>query len=216
MTTKPKTAICPRVVLDCAHADTCLPDYWRGHHRPHISVPVWRGMTLRQLKQALRDELRQGAVCGNDDDARMLSADMVRPHEEKRADALTRAAYAAIARIKPATPRKRSLFQGLEYGQYDDVGEMVYAYFVFMDITPDEMKRMYWLREGSDYLDDAKPYPTKQAAIDAYAEAARNLARFDQAHEASIHIAETADDIAEYPDYVLRLGPRGGVVVEAA
>lgn len=214
MTTKAKTAICPRVVLECAHADTCLPDYWCGHHRPHISVHVWRGMTLRQLKQALRDEVRQGAVMGNDDDARMLSAGMVRPCEESRADALTRAAYAAIERIKLATPRKRPMFPDLEYGQYDDVGEMVYCYFVFLDITPDYMKSMYFLRMGGDYLDDAKPYATKQAAIEAYAETARELARYGQTTEASIHVAESFDDLQEYPDFALSLGKRGGVKIE--
>lgn len=32
--------------LECCHADTCLPDYWSGHHLPHVQIAVWRGMTL--------------------------------------------------------------------------------------------------------------------------------------------------------------------------
>ena len=71
--------------LECAHVDTCLPDYWSGHHLPHVQIAVWRGMTMRQVKQAIRDELRQGAVMGSTDYARLLSADMVAPGEEKRA-----------------------------------------------------------------------------------------------------------------------------------
>ena len=38
-----------------AHADTCLPDYWSGHHLPHISVPVCRSMTAGELRDALRE-----------------------------------------------------------------------------------------------------------------------------------------------------------------
>ena len=49
-----------------AHADTCLPDYWRGHHLPHISVPVSRDMTAGALRDALRDEVNQGAIAGAD------------------------------------------------------------------------------------------------------------------------------------------------------
>lgn len=49
-----------------AHADTCLPDYWSGHHLPHISVPVYRSMTAGSLRDALRDEVNQGAIAGAD------------------------------------------------------------------------------------------------------------------------------------------------------
>ena len=57
-----------------AHADTCLPDYWGGHHLPHISVPVSRDMTASDLRDALRGEVIQGAIAGaeapaDDDDA---------------------------------------------------------------------------------------------------------------------------------------------------
>lgn len=33
------------MIYTLAHADTCLPDCWSGHHLPHISVPVYRSMT---------------------------------------------------------------------------------------------------------------------------------------------------------------------------
>lgn len=117
--------------LECALADVCLPDYWRGHHLPHVCVPVYRGMKLRDLKAAIKDELRQGAVAGNTNDARLLSADMVQPWEEKQADRLTRAAYAAVNRIQPARKGAKTLFRDLDE-QPEDC-ESVYAYFVFVE-----------------------------------------------------------------------------------
>lgn len=119
--------------LDCVHADTCLPDYWGGHHLPHVQIPVWRGMHLSEVKAAIRSEIRQGAVMGAYDDARLLSADMVRPDEEKRADQLTRAAYAAVNRLRPAAKGKRRLFEDLEPAGDDDSDVTVYAYFVFVE-----------------------------------------------------------------------------------
>lgn len=79
------------------------------------------------------DELRQGAVMGSTDDARLLSADMVAPGDEKRADQLTRAAYAAVNRLKPARKGGRKLFTELEKETEDGgADESVYAYFVFV------------------------------------------------------------------------------------
>ena len=121
-------------MFDLAHVDTCLADYWSGHHLPHVQIAVWHGMTTRQLKQAIRDELRQGAVMGSTDDARLLSADMVAPGEEKRAARLTRAAYAAVIRLKPAKKGARRLFTNLEKTPDDYDGESVYAFFVFVEL----------------------------------------------------------------------------------
>lgn len=103
--------------LNCLHADTCLSDYWSGHHLAHIAVLVWHDMTISQLRDSLRAEIRQGAIAGRDDIARLLSADMVNPCEEKRADIVTRAAYAAINRdVKMSKPGKRYPFRELEPG----------------------------------------------------------------------------------------------------
>ena len=113
--------------MHCVHVDTCLPDYWGGHHLPHVQVPAYR-QSFASVRAAIMDELRQGAIMGNGDDARLLSADMVRPGEEKRADALTRAAYAAVRRdVRPAQKGDRLAFRDMD----DDDGETVYAYFVF-------------------------------------------------------------------------------------
>lgn len=118
--------------INCLHVDTCLNDYWSGHHLPHIAVPVYRRMRIGELRKALHNELNQGCVMGCDTDARLLHADMVRPHEEKRADQLTRAAHAAINRdVKMRKPGKSLPFWN-ELQDYDESDNdcYVYAYFV--------------------------------------------------------------------------------------
>ena len=47
------------------HADTCLPDYWGGHHLPHVAVPVSRDTTFADLCSMIIDELREGAMAGD-------------------------------------------------------------------------------------------------------------------------------------------------------
>lgn len=120
--------------LECVLADVCLPSYWSGHHRPHVQVPVYRGMPLKALREAIRDELRQGAVAGSSDDAHLLSDGWVRPDEEKRADQLTRAAYAAVNRMRPARKGAKTLFRDLEDQPQDECSESVYAFFVFVEV----------------------------------------------------------------------------------
>jgi hypothetical protein len=124
--------ITARPVLEWAHADTCLPDYWSGHHLPHIQIPVWNGMTMKDIKAALRYELRNAYVSGSCDVARILQADWVPPSEEKLAEALTRAAYAAVNRMKPARKGQRKFFMDLEPEQEDN-DYSPYAYFVLRD-----------------------------------------------------------------------------------
>lgn len=73
-----------------------------------------------------------------------------------------------------------------------------------------------YLRMGNDYLFDAVGYPSKTAAIAAYTETARELARFGQSIEATVHMVAPGEHPDEYPDFVLSAGPRGGVKVERA
>ena len=73
---------------------------------------------------------------------------------------------------------------------------------------------MYYLRIGDDYLEGAERHRTKADAVAAFAEVAHDLARYGQTIEATIHIADNADEVVEYPDFVLSLGPRGGVRCE--
>lgn len=119
-----------RPVFKLAHAGTCLPDYWSGHHLPHVQIPVHRGMTLGEIRSAIRQEILMGYIMGSTDDARLLSADMVKPDEEKQADAISRAAYAAVNKMKPAKKGQRRFFTELE--ESDEDGESVYAFFVLV------------------------------------------------------------------------------------
>lgn len=115
--------------LECIHIDTCLPDFWSGHHLAYVQVPVYRGISPKALRNELRNELRQGVVMGVTDIARLLAADLVKPEEDAIADKVCRAAYAAINRdVRPAKKGTRHLFMDLE-PQTDDV----YAYFVFKE-----------------------------------------------------------------------------------
>lgn len=120
----------PRPVFEWVHADTCLPDYWGGHHLPHVAIPVYRGMSMKEIKQAIRDELWMGYVSGNCDAAGVLQGGYVAPGDEKAADALTRAAHAAVNKIHPAVKGQRKFFMDLEP---EDDGPTVYAYFVLRD-----------------------------------------------------------------------------------
>jgi hypothetical protein len=58
-----------------------------------------------------------------------------------------------------------------------------------------------YLRLGADTLEQAKRYASKKAAIAAYAAVARELDRYGQSIEATLHYARNADELAEYPDY---------------
>ena len=71
-----------------------------------------------------------------------------------------------------------------------------------------------YLRSGDDPVESAQPFHTKAAAIRHFQRDAEELANYGQRHEASLHIADHLDQVVEYPDFVLSLGPRGGVRVE--
>ena len=118
--------------LEIVHVDTCLPDYWQGHHKAHLQIAVWRGMSLRDIKSALRSEISQGAIMGSDSIAEALSSCSTCSHEEQ--ERIYRKAYAAINRIKPAKKGKRKFFLDLEEVDEDDGLDSVYAYFVFVEI----------------------------------------------------------------------------------
>lgn len=69
-----------------------------------------------------------------------------------------------------------------------------------------------YMLETRDAQEDARFYRSIADARAAYEKAARELARYGQAHSASLHfVACEADEWAEYPDRLLELGPRGGL-----
>lgn len=111
--------------LECLHADTCLPDYWGGHHLAHVSIPVYRPMTLSDIKRALHSEVSQGAIAGNDPRTCDDSGDV--------GDAWHFRAHAAINRIKPSTKGQRRFFTDI--AQDGDQDYSVYAFFVFEELN---------------------------------------------------------------------------------
>ena len=75
---------------------------------------------------------------------------------------------------------------------------------------------MYFLRIDADTLEDSTGWRSKARAIAKYRAVASELARYGQTCEATVHIAPSRDEIAEYPDFVLTLTERGAVRVESA
>ena len=110
-----------------AHVDTCLSGYFSGNSRPWLAIPA-RRMSFADVRRELESEVRQGAIGGNDDHARLLTRDQVEPEEEVRADELRRKLYAAIRRdVKPRRKGARLAFRDIET---DEDADSVMAYFV--------------------------------------------------------------------------------------
>lgn len=108
-----------RLVLNCFHSDTCLADYWSGHHLPHVQVPVTNRTTFKELREALRYELSEGAIAG------AAAQDILED------EAWYRAARAAINRdVRPAQRGLRRPFFDLE-DSTDENDPTVWAFFVF-------------------------------------------------------------------------------------
>lgn len=118
--------------LELVHTDTCLSCYFSGDSRAHLQIAVWHGMKMSEIKQALMDELRQGAIGGYDDLAWLLSSDYVGEERESDANEATKRAYAAINRMKPNVKGQRRFFTDLEKS-IDENDETVYAFFVFVE-----------------------------------------------------------------------------------
>lgn len=78
------------------------------------------------------------------------------------------------------------------------------------------MRNLYFLRIDNDTLDEAKPFHTRRGAVAHFRIVASELARYGQKCSATVHRGVTRIHLDEYPDWVLHLGPRGGVQVTAA
>ena len=73
-------------------------------------------------------------------------------------------------------------------------------------------QRCYLLFCG-DMPEKAEPHRSIKDARDAYLKVARELDRYGQRIEASLHFVDTLDgNFAEYPDRVLSLSERGALV----
>ena len=73
-----------------------------------------------------------------------------------------------------------------------------------------------FLRTGDESLEESTGYPSVKAAVAAYAACARELDRHGQTIDGTIHIADSREEVGEYPDFVLSLGPKGNVRKERA
>ncbi len=115
--------------VSIVHADTCLSDYWGGHHLAHVQIPAYR-RSFASVRRDIESEIRAGAVAGSDDTVRLLVGDMLEPGEEKRAEVLRRKVYAAIRRdIRPRVKGSRLVFRDIEPSEDD---ETVWAFFVIV------------------------------------------------------------------------------------
>lgn len=103
------------------HADTCLSDYWGGHHLPHVSVPVDGATTVKEVLEGIRSELNQGAVAGSLD---------WEPVESEEFHAACMKAVQELTELNAGILNKAA-FPDLEI-QNDDCSESVMAFFVFV------------------------------------------------------------------------------------
>lgn len=72
----------------------------------------------------------------------------------------------------------------------------------------------YYLCVGSDTIEDSSRHHRLRDAVDAFRDVAEELGRYDQRVNASVHKAPKRNECDEYPDYVLSVGPRGGIRCE--
>lgn len=104
------------------HADTCLSDYWGGHHLPHVAVPVDGTTTVKEVLDGVRSELNQGAVAGSLD-WEVIESEEFHAACTKAVQELTEMNVDILN--KPAFPN-------LEVWDEDDCLESVMAFFVFV------------------------------------------------------------------------------------
>jgi len=78
------------------------------------------------------------------------------------------------------------------------------------------MSKYWFLRIGSDAVEEALRFSNKRDAVAEYRRVANELAQYGQAIEATIHIAPRRAEVVEYPDFVLSLNENGRVVTEQA
>lgn len=95
------------------HVDTCLSDYWSGHHLPHVGIPVQPGMTADEIKGAIRSEIHADAVIKGED------AD----YEN----------YLEAVDAMKFLMAEETYFNDVDYSEED--GETVYAYFAYVEIA---------------------------------------------------------------------------------
>jgi len=112
---------CKKMKFELCHVDTCFPDYWSGHHLPHIQIYPYPGMTLDNIKNQLLSELNCEAVAGSWD------------YEALQSEEFYEAARLAISELMSNDPDQTTFFNDLDI-QDDDGCDSVCAYFVFVPV----------------------------------------------------------------------------------
>lgn len=98
--------------------DACLPDYFGGHHKPVLQVPVDGNTTRKGLYSSLLSELAQGVIDYEIDENR-LDYDAIRQ------------AFKDCIYFKPEWQDDDILFPGLPaYEELESDDCMVYAFFI--------------------------------------------------------------------------------------
>ena len=77
----------------------------------------------------------------------------------------------------------------------------------------DKLPVFAFLRFDAEPLEKAMPFNTLRGAKRSFRVIAGNLAQYGQCCVATVHYARRRDELNEYPEYMLELGPRGGVIV---
>ena len=105
--------------FELSHYDTCLPDYFQGHHLPYLQIPIQKGMTLLEIKESLKNELDFGAIGGS------LDYDIL------ESELFHYLADQAIENLTPDDKKQNTFFNDLD--DYDDDCEFtVYAFFILV------------------------------------------------------------------------------------
>lgn len=98
--------------------DACLPDYFGGHHKPVLQVPVDGNTTRKELYSSLLSELAQGVIDYQIDENR-LDYDAIRQ------------AIKELIYFKPEWQDDDILFPDLPaYEELESDDSMVYAFFI--------------------------------------------------------------------------------------
>lgn len=110
------------------HADTCLPDYWGGHHLPHVAVYVDGTTTVQEVLDGVKSELNQGAIAGSLD------------WEVQESEEFHAACMKAVQELSELNVDilNKPAFPDLEVFQEEDEGPYVLAFFVFVPEEDEE------------------------------------------------------------------------------
>lgn len=87
---------------------------------PHVQIAVYKGMTLKDIKEGLLTELHSDAVGGATFD----------PSDSE----WYKAAIGAVNELTPKNPSQETFFNDLEESDDESCGDSVYAFFIFVQI----------------------------------------------------------------------------------